>query len=96
MFLPAKGGQFEDTDNYFVELAKGTSKIVLQVSTTGDLIIFKQLLKSDLYLNKMRTSKAIKSDVLFFYEGNLEWSPYSLRCKCSRITFRVMELTHLY
>lgn len=43
MFLSAKGVQFEDTDNYFVELAKGTSKIVLQVSTTGDLIIFKQL-----------------------------------------------------
>jgi hypothetical protein len=37
------GVQFEDADNYFVELSKGTSKIVLQVSPTGDVIFFNQL-----------------------------------------------------
>ena len=37
------GVQFEDQDNYFVELAKGTDKIVLQVNPDGDVFFFKQL-----------------------------------------------------
>jgi hypothetical protein len=37
------GEQFEDADNYFVEMTKATSKIVLQVNTTGDVFFFKQL-----------------------------------------------------
>jgi hypothetical protein len=37
------GEQFEDADNYFVELTKGTNKIVLQVKTTGEVFFFKQL-----------------------------------------------------
>jgi hypothetical protein len=35
--------QFDDADNYFVELAKGDKKIVLQVNTTGQVFFFKQL-----------------------------------------------------
>jgi len=37
------GIQFEDADNYFVELSKGTKKIVLQVNTDGVVFFFKQL-----------------------------------------------------
>jgi len=37
------GVQFEDQDNYFVELTKGTNKIVLQVNTIGEVFFFKQL-----------------------------------------------------
>jgi hypothetical protein len=37
------GTQFEDSDNYFVELAKGNNKIVLQVNSSGDVFFFKQL-----------------------------------------------------
>jgi len=35
--------QFDDADYYFVELAKGANKIVLQVSTTGEVFFFKNL-----------------------------------------------------
>lgn len=35
--------QFDDADNYFVELSKGTKKIVLQVNTEGVVYFFKQL-----------------------------------------------------
>ena len=35
--------QFDDADNYFVELSKGTKKIVVQVNTEGDLFFFKDL-----------------------------------------------------
>jgi hypothetical protein len=35
--------RFEDADNYFVELKKGSKKIVLQVSMGGDVSFFKQL-----------------------------------------------------
>ncbi|MFT3679595.1 MAG: hypothetical protein QM791_04945 [Ferruginibacter sp.] len=37
------GQQFEDADNYFVELKKGTSEIVLQVNMNGDVSLFKQI-----------------------------------------------------
>lgn len=37
------GVQFEDEDNYFVELAKGADKIVLQVNPRGELFFYKQL-----------------------------------------------------
>ncbi len=37
------GVQFEDQDNYFVELSKGKEKVVLQVSPTGEVFFFKQL-----------------------------------------------------
>ena len=37
------GVQFEDQDNYFVELAKGTDKIVVQVNPVGEVFFFKQL-----------------------------------------------------
>jgi hypothetical protein len=37
--------QFEDQDNYFVELAKGTHKIIVQVHTTGDINLFTELSK---------------------------------------------------
>ena len=37
------GEQFEDADNYFVELSKGTKKIVVQVSPEGVVYFFKQL-----------------------------------------------------
>ncbi len=37
------GVQFEDQDNYFVELTKGTNKIVVQVNPTGEVFFFKQL-----------------------------------------------------
>jgi hypothetical protein len=37
------GVQFEDQDNYFVEMIKGTDKIVLQVNTKGEVFFFKQL-----------------------------------------------------
>jgi hypothetical protein len=35
--------QFDDEDNYFVELAKGNNKIVLKVNTSGVVNFFKQL-----------------------------------------------------
>jgi len=38
------GTQFEDADNYFVELGKGTKEIVLQVSTEGDIYYFATIL----------------------------------------------------
>jgi hypothetical protein len=37
------GIQFDDADNYFVELAKGSKKIVLQVNPEGDVFFFKEL-----------------------------------------------------
>jgi hypothetical protein len=37
------GMQFDDADNYFVELAKGTSKIVLKVNTEGNVAYFTKL-----------------------------------------------------
>ena len=37
------GVQFDDEDNYFVELSKGDKKIVLQVSTDGTVNFLKQL-----------------------------------------------------
>lgn len=37
------GTQFEDQDNYFVELSKGTNKIVLQVDMRGEVFFFKKL-----------------------------------------------------
>ena len=37
------GLQFEDQDNYFVELTKGKDKIVVQVTPEGDVFFFKQL-----------------------------------------------------
>ncbi len=38
------GVQFTGEDNYFVELTKGTSKIVLQINSSGDVFFFKELL----------------------------------------------------
>jgi hypothetical protein len=35
--------QFDDADNYFVELSKGTKKIVVQVNTEGVVFFFKEL-----------------------------------------------------
>jgi len=35
--------QFDDEDNYFVELIKGTDKIVVRINTSGELFFFKQL-----------------------------------------------------
>jgi hypothetical protein len=35
------GVQFEDADNYFVEMTKGTDKIVLKVSPLGEVTFFK-------------------------------------------------------
>jgi hypothetical protein len=35
------GVQFEDADNYFVELSKGNKTIILQVNTNGELFFFK-------------------------------------------------------
>lgn len=37
------GMQFADEDNYFVELTKGTEKIVLQVNGHGEVFFFKEL-----------------------------------------------------
>jgi hypothetical protein len=37
------GKQFDDTDTYLVELAKGTKKIVVQVEKDGKVTFFKQL-----------------------------------------------------
>lgn len=37
------GVQFEDQDNYFVELAKGNSKIVLRIDIEGNVTLFKKL-----------------------------------------------------
>lgn len=37
------GVQFDDADNYFIELTKGTDKIVLQVNTSGTVFYFTQL-----------------------------------------------------
>jgi hypothetical protein len=37
------GIQFDDEDNYFVELTKGTTKIILQVVSTGEVFFFKQV-----------------------------------------------------
>ena len=37
------GLQFDDEDNYFVELTKNGSKIVVRVNSAGDLYFFKQL-----------------------------------------------------
>lgn len=39
------GSQFDDEDNYFVELSKGTEKLVLHVSTDGDVAYFQKLSK---------------------------------------------------
>lgn len=39
------GTQFEDADNYFVELSKGTKRIVLQVNPEGMVTFFKELSK---------------------------------------------------
>ncbi|MDP4292764.1 MAG: hypothetical protein Q8908_16910 [Bacteroidota bacterium] len=37
------GIQFEDADNYFVELSKGNKTIVVQVTAEGNIFFFKQL-----------------------------------------------------
>ena len=37
------GAQFEDADNYFVELAKGAEKIVVEVNPAGFVTYFKKL-----------------------------------------------------
>jgi hypothetical protein len=37
------GVQFEDQDNYFVELTKEKNKIILQVNPNGEVFFFKQL-----------------------------------------------------
>jgi hypothetical protein len=37
------GIQFEDQDNYFVELSKASKKIVLQVNPEGAVFFFKDL-----------------------------------------------------
>ncbi len=37
------GTQFDDADNYFVEMAKGTKKIVVQVNPKGETLFFKEL-----------------------------------------------------
>jgi len=37
------GNQFDDADNYFVELKKGDKDIILQVNMSGDVIFFKEL-----------------------------------------------------
>ncbi len=37
------GVQFEDRDNYFVELEKSNRRIILQVSPEGEVFFFKQL-----------------------------------------------------
>jgi hypothetical protein len=37
------GVQFDDADNYFVELTKGNSKIVVRVDMKGEVFFFKQL-----------------------------------------------------
>jgi hypothetical protein len=37
------GNQFEDQDNYFVELANAKNKVILEVSTLGNVSLFKQL-----------------------------------------------------
>jgi len=37
------GMQFDDADNYFVELSKGTKKIVVKVSPEGTVSFFKEL-----------------------------------------------------
>jgi hypothetical protein len=36
------GNQFDDADNYFVEVTKGTIKIILQVNTAGSVFFFKE------------------------------------------------------
>ena len=35
--------EFVNTDNYFVQLSKGTAKIVLQVTPVGKVVLFKKL-----------------------------------------------------
>lgn len=37
------GSQFEDADNYFVEMKKGAEKIVLQVNTSGEVFFFGEI-----------------------------------------------------
>jgi hypothetical protein len=37
------GSQFDDADNYFIELTKGTEKIILDVNTAGDVSFFKKM-----------------------------------------------------
>lgn len=37
------GAQFDDADNYFVEITKGTSKIILEVNPEGNVSFFKEL-----------------------------------------------------
>lgn len=37
------GIQFDDADNYFIEMSKGTNKIVLRVNPGGTVFFFKQL-----------------------------------------------------
>jgi hypothetical protein len=37
------GDQFDDADNYFVELRKNNKEIILQVSMNGEVSFFKQL-----------------------------------------------------
>lgn len=37
------GIQFDDADNWFVELAKGTEKLVVKVDKEGEVTFFKQL-----------------------------------------------------
>lgn len=37
------GVQFADEDNYFVELTKGTKKIILQILSSGEVFFFKEM-----------------------------------------------------
>jgi len=37
------GKQFEDADNYFVELTKGAKKIIVQVDSQGLVFFFTEL-----------------------------------------------------
>ena len=37
------GIQFDDADNYFAELSKGTKKLVVKVSPEGSVSFFKNL-----------------------------------------------------
>jgi hypothetical protein len=37
------GVQFDDEDNYFVELAKGNKKVMVRVNTSGNVFYFKDL-----------------------------------------------------
>lgn len=37
------GNQFDDADNYFIELSRGTEKIILNIDTAGDVSFFRKM-----------------------------------------------------